>query len=128
MRRPGFTLLEVLIAMCVLVLATAAILPLFAVGTASHKRGMDQTIAALVAQKAFAEIQMGLTSQKPRDIAGARVFHEGQEFRYDATFSRLDAADRTDAAFIVRVAVKWADGGHERTEDFDTILLRRIAR
>ena len=42
--RGGFTLLEVLIAMVVLVLAIASILPLFAVGTASHKRAMDQTM------------------------------------------------------------------------------------
>ncbi|MBV8880383.1 MAG: type II secretion system protein, partial [Planctomycetaceae bacterium] len=38
-REKGLTLLEVLISIVVLVLAVSTILPLFAVGSASHKRG-----------------------------------------------------------------------------------------
>ena len=39
----GFTLLEVMISMAIMVLAIATIIPLFAVGSVSHKNAIDQT-------------------------------------------------------------------------------------
>lgn len=124
----GFTLLEVLVAMCILVLAIATILPLFAVGTASHKRGMDQTMVSMIAPHISARLQEDLTSDRPRDVKDAQVVYQGRTFQYDAAFTPLDASDPTRAAFIVRVTIKWNDASKLRTEQFDTILLRRLRR
>ncbi len=128
MNRRGFTLLEVIIAMVVLLLAVSTILPLFAVGSASHKRGMDQSMVSFIAPHISAKLQEGLTSDKPGDIKDAQIAYQGRSFRYDASFAPLDAADPAKTAFIVRVRIKWSDAARERTEEFDTILLRRVRR
>ena len=46
MNRKGFTLLEILISIMILAVGIVAVLPLFAVGTQSHKRAIDQTHAS----------------------------------------------------------------------------------
>jgi prepilin-type N-terminal cleavage/methylation domain-containing protein len=124
----GFTLLEVLIAMCVLLISIAAILPLFAVGTASHKRGMDQTIVSLLAPHITAKIQENLTAPDPKDLKDAELQYHGLTYRYDAQFAPFDGADPARTAFIVRVTIRWKEGGQDRAEAFDTILLRRMKR
>lgn len=124
----GFTLLEVLIAMCVLLISIAAILPLFAVGTASHKRGMDQTIVSLLAPHITAKIQENLTAPDPKDLKDAELEYHGLSYRYDAQFSPFDGSDPARTAFIVRVTIRWKEGGQDRAEAFDTILLRRMKR
>jgi prepilin-type N-terminal cleavage/methylation domain-containing protein len=126
--RRGFTLLEVLIAMCVLLIAIAAILPLFAVGTASHKRGCDQTIVSLVAPQVSAKLQENLTDTNPHDLKDVQLYYQGLAYRYDAQFTPFDSADPAHTAFIVRVTIRWKEGGRERSDQFDTVLLRRMRR
>lgn len=127
-RRAGFTLLEVLIALAILVLSVATILPLFAVGTTSAKRGMDQTMVSLIAPHIFARIQERLYETEPPPIVNQEYSELGRQFRYDATFAPLDPGDGARSAFIVKVTVRWKDYGKEQNEVFETILLRRLMR
>lgn len=128
--RRGFTLLEVLISIAILVLGIAAILPLFAVGTQSHKRAMDQTHASLIAPRIAAMIQENLTDIKPGDLRDAEFVEYGREYRYDATFTRLAASSSGDplgdAAFLLTVTVKWKESGEDRRETFETVVLRKV--
>ncbi len=132
MNRAGFTLLEILIALVILVLGVAAVLPLFAVGTQSHRRALDQTHAGLIAPRIAARIQESLTDIKPGDIRDAEFVEYGKDYRYDATFARLvpsNSADPLgDAAFLLKVTVKWKESGQDRVETFETVVLRRIHR
>src|SRR5262249_19769867 len=66
----GLTLLEVLISIVVLVLAVSTILPLFAVGSASHKRGIDQAQMAWLAPRVAARIQDRFFDTNPQPIKG----------------------------------------------------------
>ncbi|MHC4607612.1 MAG: type IV pilus modification PilV family protein [Planctomycetota bacterium] len=122
----GFTLIEVLVAIMIFAIAVAAILPLFAVGTAAHRRGIDQTETALLADRVFAKLQAGLHSKKPKNIKDG-VMGDGM-YRYDAEFFPFDKNDPMCSAFIVKVRVKWKLGGVEQVEEFETVLLRRIRR
>ncbi|MBI2901927.1 MAG: prepilin-type N-terminal cleavage/methylation domain-containing protein [Planctomycetes bacterium] len=129
-RRPrGFTLLEVLISIVILVLGAVAILPLFAVGAQSHKRATDQVHTSLIAPRIAAMIQENLTGTNPGDLKDAQFVEYGREYRYDAQFARLPgtAGDPlADAAFALRVTVKWRESGADHVETFETVVLRRF--
>ena len=124
----GFTLLEIIISMAILVLGLSAILPLFAVGTTSHKRGIDQTMVSLIAPHITARLQERLYEIKPPPLVNQEYADVGRTYKYDATFSPLDPADPAPMAFIVKVSVRWSENAAIHSESFSTILLRRMAR
>jgi prepilin-type N-terminal cleavage/methylation domain-containing protein len=127
-KRQGFTLLEIIIAMAILVLGLSTILPLFAVGTASHKRGIDQTMVSLIAPHITARLQERLYELNPQPLKDQEYAEVGRVYRYDATFTPLDLADPARMAFIVRVTVRWSENASLHSESFSTILLRRTPR
>ena len=53
----GFSLLEVLVAMFILSIGAASVLALYAAAARTHRRSVDRTHAALIAERVFAEIQ-----------------------------------------------------------------------
>jgi prepilin-type N-terminal cleavage/methylation domain-containing protein len=130
--RKGFTLLEVMIAIMILVLGIIAVLPLFAVGSASHKRALDQVHTSLLAPRIAAMIEENLVDANPRDVKEGLFWEYGQEYRYDATFEQIVAGSANDplanAAFILRVTVKWKKGTQDHLETFETLVLRRVPR
>jgi len=60
-RRRAFSLIEILIAMAILVLGMLGIMAAFASATKLHKRGIDQTSAALLAETVIGLKQTELT-------------------------------------------------------------------
>lgn len=127
-RNTGFTLLEVIISLAILVLGLSAILPLFAVGTASHKRGIDETMVSLIAPHITARLQERLYEVNPQTLRDQEYAEVGRIYKYDATFTPLDLADKDRMAFIVRVQVRWSENASLHSESFSTILLRRTPR
>jgi len=117
-RTRGFTLLEVIIALAILVLGLSAILPLFAVGTASHQRGIDQTMVSLIAPHITARLQERLYELNPPDLKDQEYAGFGRVYHYDAEFSPLDRADKDRMAFIVKVRVRWMVNSELHTESF----------
>ena len=124
----GFTLLEVIISLAILVLGLSSILPLFAVGTTSHKRGIDQTMVSLIAPHITARLQERLYEINPPVLTDQVYAELGRTYKYDATFTPLDPGDATRVAFIVRVTVRWSENAALHSESFSTILLRRTPR
>jgi len=133
-RRParGFTLLEVLVAIMVFVLGIAAVLPLFAVAGASHKRAIDQAHVSWIAPRIAAKIQEGLTSSNPKDVKNQGWEEYGQAYVYDATFTPLSMGRQGgaagDVAFMLTVEVRWKELPQLRVEKFETVVLRRLLR
>ncbi|HKS16833.1 MAG TPA: prepilin-type N-terminal cleavage/methylation domain-containing protein [Planctomycetota bacterium] len=124
----GFTLLEVIISLAILVLGLSAILPLFAVGATSHKRGIDQTMVSLIAPHITARLQERLYEVNPPALKDQEYADVGRSYKYDATFTPLDLSDKDRMAFIVRVTVRWSENAALHSESFSTILLRRTPR
>jgi prepilin-type N-terminal cleavage/methylation domain-containing protein len=148
-RRRGFTLLEVLIAIAILVLAIAAIVPLFAVGTAAHRRGMDQSQVSWIAPRIAARIQERLTDLNPEkeirgyvkeredgslliDTSGTRVADDpGATYRYRATLEAMQTGDKQSpmpsCAFLLKVEILFRDR-EEVAESYETVVLRKLLR
>jgi len=146
----GFTLLEVLIAIAILVLAIASIVPLFAVGTTAHRRGIDQSQVAWIAPRIAARIQERLTDFNPDkeirgyvkqhedgtlliDTSGTRVADDpGATYRYRATLEpMLTAGSQKDpmpaAAFLLKVQILFRDG-EDVIETYESVVLRKLVR
>jgi prepilin-type N-terminal cleavage/methylation domain-containing protein len=150
MSQRGMTLLEVLIAIVVLVLAVSTILPLFAVGSASHKRGMDQAQMAWLAPRLAAKIQDRFYDTNPSPIKGyVRELEDGSlvvddagvakyvddggaAYRFEATFQPLSQGGPKDmmpaTCFFLHVEISTKEGGEARVETYDTVVLRRLQR
>ena len=149
-RERGLTLLEVLISIVVLVLAVSTILPLFAVGSASHKRGMDQAQMAWLAPRVAARIQDRFYDPNPAPIRGfVRELEDGSlliddggggkladdggaAYRFEATFTPISAGTRNDmmpgTCFLLHVELGTREGGEARVETYDTVVLRKLQR
>lgn len=149
-RNAGFSLLEVLVAMMILAIGAASVLSLFAGAASTHRRGLDRTQAALVAEQVIAEVRGRYTEGSTAETLRARVEAEVPrlfgDYRWDlvlvepALLERArgsnkpanedEEADRPDwepGELFVRVAVRWKRSGSERAESFETILLPRNA-
>lgn len=121
-QRAGFSLLEILISLIILAVAITAILSLFAAGGSSYSRGVDYTNMSLIAEAAYIDIDNAMRNvREPRDIAGQQVAGFPQ-YRYDASFQPLDASR---LAYVVKMKVKWLSEGSERSEEFQTIVLKK---
>jgi hypothetical protein len=140
----------VLISIVVLVLAVSTILPLFAVGSASHKRGMDQAQMAWLAPRVAARIQDRFYDMNPAPLRGyVRELEDGSlliddggdgkyvddggaAYRYEATFTPVKAPGRSDmmpsTCFLLHVELSTREGGEARVETYDTVVLRKLQR
>ena len=149
MSRRGFTLLEVLIAIMIFVLAVAAIVPLFAVAVTSHKRGMDQAQVAWLAPRIAAHIQERLTEQNPPDLEGYVKEMEDGSLLISDTSNKLKADGKGDyifkariepiassggagplanACFTLKVDVYFREEGAQLIESYQTVVLRKLPR
>ncbi len=146
--RAGLTLLEVLISIVVLVLAVSTILPLFAVGSASHKRGMDQAQMAWLAPRVAARLQDRFLDENPAPVKGyVKELYDGSlliddgtgvgfkddggaTYRFEATFTPVTstAGQLAKICFMLHVELSTREGGEPRIEAYDTVVLRRLQR
>ena len=145
----GFSLLEVLIAIVVLVLAVSAIIPLFAVGSASHKRGMDQAQVAWLAPRIAARLQERLYDSNPKDVRGyVREMEDGSvmiddmnakldpkergDYTFEAKFTPISMGGQQDpmpgTAFILKVEVHYRELGAGLIDAYETVVLRKLLR
>lgn len=145
-RSKGLTLLEVLISIVVLVLAVSTILPLFAVGSASHKRGMDQAQMAWLAPRVAAVIQDRLYDSSPAPIKGyVREMEDGSlliddggkpgadggaMYRFEATFTPISQGSSAlpPMCFHLHVELSTRIIGEPQIEAYDTVVLRKLER
>lgn len=132
----GFTLLECLAALMILMIGLVSVFSLFVAGAASHKRGVDQTTAGTFAQKVLTEVQAKFNDAYINRTAGGRTKNridlKDQTdpafpglYKYDLTLQAFDA--RRDA-YAATLKVKWLEGGTEQSAVFETVVLRKQER
>lgn len=146
--RRGFTLLEVLISIMILVLAIAAIAPLFAVASTSHRRAVDQSEVAWIAPRVAAQIRERTYDLNPRDIKGyIKMYADGSfmlddsagkladdkdvTYAFKATFTPVATGDRDpipSTCFLLKVEITYKEEGSPLVESYETIVLRKLLR
>jgi prepilin-type N-terminal cleavage/methylation domain-containing protein len=150
-RQQGLTLLEVLIAIVVLVLAVSTLMPLFAVASASHKRGMDQAQMAWLAPRVAALLQDRMVQAPPEVVRGyVREMEDGSlliddgasvgklkddggaAYRFTATFTSALVSGTRDAlgptCYLLKVELSTKEAGEDRIESYETVVLKKLAR
>jgi prepilin-type N-terminal cleavage/methylation domain-containing protein len=128
-RRAGFSLIEVLIAMLVLSVGAASILSLFAAAASTHRRAVDRTHAALVAERVLSAVRARYTPGSTSDEILDRLRKELPEnlggYHYDVQLVHPQGKEWKESELFARVTVRWRQSGAERAESFQTILLPR---
>jgi len=140
-RRSAFTLMEILLAIGILAIGITSVLFLFAMGARSHRRAVDRTRSALLAEAVFNQIRADLatglpdyyevdTGDETQILPIANASHaDFPEFTYDVTFEKLYPSDTRGDFYKVRVAICWGDPDVERdarnSETYESILRRK---
>lgn len=120
----GFTLIEIVVALLVLALASAAIFEGFSTGFRSSRTANDFAEAVLIAQAKLAPVGVA----EPL-AAGVTTGEEGDKFAWTVHVDPVDAPVEEGARasslqpFLVAVDVTWSDGGAERTVSLSTLRL-----
>jgi prepilin-type N-terminal cleavage/methylation domain-containing protein len=118
-KRGGFTLVELLVAMVVLVTGMASVLALFLSGVSIHKSALDGSNSALVAELALARVQAELAEGG----AGERARGPWEGFpgyEVEVTVTPLDGLPEGDV--VVRVIVTYRTKDGLGSEEFVTLL------
>jgi len=130
----GFTLLEIIFALAILVIGIVGVLSLFPVGLKASKRGGDFTMAAILAQRQMENIKTaGWSVYNSQDgwynwdSPNAQPSYPGEStFLDNPNFSWVaQVADLSPAVANLRqvtLSIYWLDGGSSRQEDFVTYL------
>jgi prepilin-type N-terminal cleavage/methylation domain-containing protein len=149
----GFTLVEVMIALGIMALGITAVIGVFTMATGAHRRAVDETSAAILAESAVAEVRGALTAAF--DAGGLEVLSGGPGavtsgladvpppvlawkreardpafpgYAYDVLLTPIDAAKPANAdLFHVEVRVRWLATGKVRGETYHTAILRSVA-
>ena len=137
--RRGFSLIEILIAMAVLVIGMVGVIAGMTSATDLHKRGIDQTSAAMLAATILelkqAEAVEGLTAEELSTFEGGKyVFKRSETYpAYECKIICTDLGER-EVKMIVEVRTRPLAGrpaapsetGREGANiRFETILLRQ---
>ena len=132
----AFTLIEVLVAIGILALGCTAVLFLFTMGARSHRRAVDRTRAALLANALFDQIRADLATTLPErytEDAGTKKISpivdathaDFPEFTYNVSFTPLYEG----TFYTVVVEVRWGDKGlppdQRNSESYQSILRRK---
>lgn len=137
--RSGFTIVEVVVAMGILLLGMTAVVGLLSFGTALARTGELRTVGASVVEAVVADLEERLFPLDASDpafpVAGLppeeieRPVPGRPEITYVArTTPNPDQLDRPGGPLEWRVDVelRWQAGGSTRKKQFTTLLLREI--
>ena len=143
----GMTLIEVLVAILIFSVGATSLIALFAAASATHKRGVDRTHAALIAEEIFSEVQARYIGQAdlesliadleddvPERIDGyawSLILHRpgdgsGKGSKRSSRYKE-DRGPWSRDELVVRIDVKWGRGsaGAAAGDVYTTILLPR---
>ena len=133
----GFSLLEILIALAILIVGVAAIVNVFPVGLHASKRAADFTSAAILAQEKMAELMYlgyGNWNIMDSDLSGnpdggGAAINSGKEPFSDPAYKWYMniADDEHDINNLVKATlwIYWNDRGNETNETFITYIAKR---
>jgi prepilin-type N-terminal cleavage/methylation domain-containing protein len=129
MRRAGFTLVEVLVALGVLAVGIGGVMALFAGAAGTHRRAVEETAAAIIADTVIAE-QRALFSRRPGSEPAVqdRVPVPGYELYTVSLLPFVLARDEASGVAVqvyLEVRVHYMSRGRERTTSYRTVFYRQ---
>ncbi|MEW6025976.1 MAG: hypothetical protein AB1599_01590 [Planctomycetota bacterium] len=121
--RAGFSFLEILVALMILVFGLTAIFGLFGAATYSHRRGVNDEILSRMATTIFSELESG---QHPAcaDLQNKTGLSHPQFpgiYTYDLTFSAIPGTEPTTR--LVTLDIKYSKGRSTILETFRTLII-----
>jgi prepilin-type N-terminal cleavage/methylation domain-containing protein len=128
-RRAGFTLIEVLVALAILLFGMCAVLGLFTFGAALTRTAQLRTIGSSAVEAVVADLQETLFPLDAQGEAGEpRPIQERSVPGYpELTYSaRATVNPERPLEYKVEVRLRWTSAGVERERQFTTLLLREI--
>lgn len=126
--RRGFTLIEVMVALGVLVIGVTGILAIFAAAASTHRRALEETTAAIIAGSVIAEQRAAFVRNKfGEPVAIKEEPVPGYEL-YSCTvtptiLAREPATGRTVQLYL-EVGVHFMSRGRKRTISYRTVFFR----
>lgn len=129
-RKPsGFTILEVVLAMGLLVMAMTSLLGLFTFGAALTRTAALRTAAAMAIEAVVADLEESLFSlEEDGSVGDPRVIVDrpvpGTTGVIYSALARVNPDDPGE--FAVDVELSWEAGGVQRARKFTTLLLREV--
>ncbi len=128
--RRGFTLIEVVLAMGILVMGMTVILSLLTFGAALTRSAATRTRASTVIESVIGDLEQSLfpleqdgTVGDPPEVIEGRLVPGVVGVVYDAR-TRPNPDDPNE--YLVNVEVWWETEGARRTKTFQTLLLREV--
>ena len=126
--KKGFTLLEIIFALAILVIGIVGVLVIFPVGLRASKRGGDFTMATILAQRQMETIRKAgynvyrVTSYRDNSAALLQLFPPPDD---NFAFSVVETATAIARLNRVTVEIYWLDKGAVRSKQFVTYLADR---
>jgi len=138
-RRAGFTILEVLVAMSILLVGMTAILGLLSFGATMTRSAALKSAAAISVEAIVADLEESLfplvldpatkswvvgepIAIEDREVPG----HEGVRYSARAVGDPSDKRAGGPLRYRVDIEVQWMAGGRTRSKTFQTLMLREI--
>ena len=127
--RSGFTLIELMVALGVLALGIGGVLAMFMGAAATHRRALDETTAAIIAEGTIAEARAEFNRSRfsePLPKSGLQQAPGFPMCSYEVRSVILERDPATGRAVqvYVEVVVGWQRKGKQRQEIYRTILFR----
>lgn len=123
-RERGFTLIEILVALGILAIGATSALALFAAASAAHKRAIDRTNAANIAEQAFADVESALANGRTGEELNLEPPFADIASNWPGYQAQLEIYGLSTDELLVRVLVYWQYRGQERSETFEQIMMR----
>jgi len=135
----GFTILEVLVAMAILLVGMTAVLGLLSFGAAMARSAALKSAAAISVEAIVADLEESLfpLTQEPgtsRWVVGEPIAiedrpvpgHAGVSYSARAIGDPSDKRAGGPLRYRVEIQVQWTAGGRVRSKTFQTLMLREI--
>ncbi len=122
-REAGFTLIEVLIALLVLVSGMVSVIALFTHSVGVHRGAVDDARSALVAEEVFDRMRVEWDGSGNSGSVTTLDYSDDAFRPFEVTTS-VAPIDGSEDALAATVKLTWARGAKEQEETFVSILLR----
>ena len=122
-KQNGFSFLEILVALMILVFGLTAIFGLFGTATYSHRRSINDEMISRMATTIFSELESG---QHPASLDLQNRTNQTHSqfpgiYTYDLTLSTIAGTEPTTR--LITLTIKWPKGRSTASETFQSLLI-----